>query len=421
MNANDRSIVGLVAVGHAAVHTYELSVPVLVPIWLAEFSVLELGLAQFPVNAATLGALVAVGYGLFGIGALPGGVLVDRFPARLLIAGCLVGMAGAFVLLAAAPSPLVVGAALALWGVAASVYHPAGLSLISRGVQRRGTAFAYHGMAGNAGIALGPLVTLGLLVVFDWRLAAGLLAVPAAAGAAFALRVDIDERAAVATADGGTDATGPASSGVGSLAEFVASSRALLTGAFLAVFALTFFTGLYYRGVLTFLPELLRDVPALAPVEVAGRTYEPGDYLYVGLLMVGVLGQYAGGKLTDRYRPGYGLLGGYGTLAVLAVLFVPASAAGLPALLPVTALLGFFMFSVQPFYQASVAEYSPPDKRGLSYGFTYLGVFGVGSLGAVVAGTMLTYFSAAELFLVLAGLGTVAAGIGGYIATRAPG
>jgi len=419
VNGNDRSIVGLVMVAHAMVHTYELSIPVLVPIWLSEFSVIDVGLAQFPVNAATIGTLVAVGYGLFGLGALPGGVLVDRLDARLLIAGCLAGMSLSFLLLSAAPGPVVVGLALVVWGVAASVYHPSGLSLISRGVEERGSGFAYHGMAGNAGIAVGPLVTILLLVLLDWRLVAGLLALPAALSAVYAVRVDIDERAAVTAADGG-DSDDRAGSGVDSLAEFLSTSRTLFASAFALVFAVTFFSGLYYRGVLTFLPELLRDIPVLAPVEFADRTFEPGDYLYVALLMIGVAGQYAGGKLTDRGSPEWGLLAGYGILGIIAFLFVPASSGGLLALLSISALLGFFLFFVQPFYQATVAEYTPAEARGLSYGFTYLGVFGIGALGAVLAGTMLTYFSVVELFVVLGGLGLGGGALGGYLVFRDP-
>jgi len=409
-------------IAHAMVHTYELSIPVLVPIWLTQFEVIDLLFWQLPVNAATIGALVATGYGLFGLGALPGGVLVDRLDARPLITLCLAGMGLSFLFLAVAPGMLVIGVALAVWGIAASVYHPSGLSLISRGVEERGSAFAYHGMAGNAGIALGPLVTILLLVVFDWRLVVGLLTIPAAVAAALALRVDIDERAAVATADGsGGAADGDRDgTGVSSLGEFLSASKTLLASAFLVVFSVTFFSGLYYRGVLTFLPELLRDVEALAPVALGGRTFEPGDYLYVGLLMIGVLGQYAGGKLTDRGRPEVGIAVGYATLAVIALLFVPASEFGLVALVPVAALLGFFLFFVQPFYQASVAEYTPPEARGLSYGFTYLAVFGIGALGAVIAGTMLTYFTPRELFVVLAGLALGAAALGGYLVTRVP-
>jgi MFS family permease len=420
VNSNDRSIVGLVMVAHAMVHTYELSIPVLVPIWLSEFQVIDLGVVQYPVNAATIGVMVAVGYGLFGIGSLPSGVLVDRLDAQTLITACLVGMGASFVLLSLSPGPVIVAIALVVWGVAASVYHPSGLSLISRGVQERGSGFAYHGMAGNVGIAVGPLLTTLLLVVLDWRTAVALLAIPAAGAVVYAVSVDIDERAAVRAADGGAD-DGRGASGVDSLGEFLSASRTLFASAFAVVFAITFFSGLYYRGVLTFLPELLRDIPVLAPVEFAGRTFQPGDYLYVGLLVVGVGGQYVGGKLTDRGRPEWGLLAGYGTLGVIALLFVPASNAGLPALLGIAALLGFFLFFVQPFYQASVAEYSPADTRGLSYGFTYLGVFGVGALGAVVAGVLLTYFSPMELFVVLAALGFGGGALGGYLVFRGRG
>src|SRR5699024_3313284 len=35
-------------------------------------------------------------------------------------------------------------------------------------------------------------------------------------------------------------------------------------------------------------------------------------------------------------------------------------------------------FYIQPFYQAAVAEYTPPAARGLSYGFTYLGTSALG-------------------------------------------
>ena len=71
--------------------------------------------------------------------------------------------------------PIAVAFALLVWGVAASVYHPSGLALISKGVDERGTGFAYHGIAGNVGIGLGPLLAAVLLLFFDWRAVAGLL------------------------------------------------------------------------------------------------------------------------------------------------------------------------------------------------------------------------------------------------------
>lgn len=52
----------------------------------------------------------------------------------------------------------------------------------------------------------------------------------------------------------------------------------------------------------------------------------------------------------------------------------------------VSLLLGVVLFTVQPLSQATVAAYSPSEARGISFGYTYLGIFGFGSLGAALAG-----------------------------------
>ena len=442
---------------HAMVHTYELSIPIFVSIWLVEFDVLPLGLTQIEVTAATLGVVVTAGYGLFGVGSLPGGVLVDRIGSARLITLCLFGMGGSFVLLGFAPNLLVVAVALLLWGAAASVYHPAGLTLLSKGVEDRGTGFAYHGIAGNVGTGLGPLAAATALLFVEWTAVAIALAVPALFAGVYALRAEFDETAAVdthgvaAVADGDDgDDTRPdtahdgrsndggdprASGGVGSLAEFSVESRRLFAGAFALVFVVVMASGLYYRGILTFLPNVLEPYPEFAPIPLTAllppavtdalgvapdsvRSLNPERYFYSGLLIVGVLGQYVGGKLIDRVRVEYGLAGGFGLLIVLALAFLPAAAAGLVPLLIVGAVLGAALFFVQPFYQATVAEYSPPGTRGLSYGFTYLGVFGVGALGGTIAGVILTYATPAALFATLAGFAAVGSGVGVYLLRR---
>ncbi|MFC6771832.1 MFS transporter, partial [Halorubrum pallidum] len=72
MDSAERRIVAFTAGAHGLVHTYELSIPILITVWIAEFST----------TAAALGGIVTVGYGLFGVGALPGGILVDRFGSK---------------------------------------------------------------------------------------------------------------------------------------------------------------------------------------------------------------------------------------------------------------------------------------------------------------------------------------------------
>lgn len=403
MNRNDRAITGFAMVGHGLVHTYELAVPILLTVWLVEF----------PVTSATLGTVVAVGYGLFGVGALPAGILVDRFGSRVLIAACTLGMGVSFLLLSVLPGVAGIAVALAVWGVAASVYHPAGLTLISKGVEERGAAFAYHGMAGNAGIVAGPFVTALLLLAVEWRVAVAVLAVPALVAGVVGARVDFDETAALAATDGGE----APSTDVSSLSEFLTASRGVFTVGFLTVFALVMFNGLYYRGMLTFLPGLLGEF--LAPLVGGADTVGPvaggpvasefdlSRYLYAGLLAVGIGGQYVGGRLTDAVAPERGVAVMLTALVAIAVLFVPASGT-LPALLAVSVALGFALFAMQPLTQATIAKYSPPEHRGLSFGYTYLAIFGIGALGASVTGAALTYGSRSLLFLVLAAFAAAA-------------
>ncbi len=100
----------------------------LVVIWRTrDTTYINLGIAQFNVTTATVGVIVTLDYGLFGAGALPGGIVVDRIGSSRLITRCLLGMGGSFVLLALSPNLVVVALALLVWGAAASVYHPAGL------------------------------------------------------------------------------------------------------------------------------------------------------------------------------------------------------------------------------------------------------------------------------------------------------
>ena len=384
MSSNDRAIIALTSLGHGMVHTYELSIPILMTLWLTEFGA----------STALLGGLVSVGYGLYGVGALPAGILADRWGSRRLIVACLAGMSMSFVMLSLAPGLWTIGAALVLWGAAASIYHPAGLTLISRGVVQRGKGLALHGMAGNAGIALGPFCTALLLLVVDWRVVAALLALPALAATLYALQASFNETAAD-SAPHASSQSSPAS-----LSQLWTHTRVLFASGFAVVFGVVILSGLYYRGVLTFLPDLLNG---LVTVEGAMQM-EPSRYVYAALLMVGMAGQYMGGWLTDHVRTEWALVGAFVLLAGIGGVFWPLAQSGNAPLLAVSAVLGIALFVVQPLYQATVAEYTPADARGLSYGFTYLGVFGVGALGAGVAGSILHWYTPGVLFAVLAGV-----------------
>ncbi|WP_433633322.1 MFS transporter [Halomicrococcus sp. NG-SE-24] len=393
MDGNDRRILTVTATGHALVHTFELSIPVFLPVWMEAFDL----------SVAMAGAVASLGYAAFGIGALPGGVLVDRYGSKPLIAGSLVGMGSAFLALLVVHDVAVFALALVLWGMAASVYHPAGLALISTGVKERGKGFAYHGIAGNVGTALGPLAVVVLLGMRDWLTTVVALAVVAVAAGILAASVGIDEDRALGTESSSTAAT---DGGMQSFSQFLTTSRRLFVSGFGIVFVAVMFEGIYYRGVLTFLPGIFESTLSTMSIPTGNSS---SRYAYSALLLVGTIGQYLGGRLSDRIDPARGLAGVFAALAVAALLFEPLVSLGVTGVAVTVLLFGILLFGEQPLMQATVAEESPPDVRGLTYGYTYLGAFGVGALGAGLTGAFLSASSRTALFIVLAAIATVAA------------
>ena len=381
MNANDRALTGFTMLGHATFHTYELVIPLFVVVWLDEFGL----------TPAVIGVVVGASYALTGVGALPAGLLADAYSAKRLVLICIAGMAAGFALLATARGLAMITIGLLVWGAASSVYHPAGLTLISRGAEARGTAFAYHGIAGNVGVAMGPLLGAVLLVFLDWRAVVLALVAPAAVALILATRLQFNETAGTAARE--TDG-GEKTEGLRDLRSVVADSKVLFAGGFALVFLVGNLYGLYYRGAFTFLPEVLAGFAVFDPITLGSQAIEPSRYVYSGLLVFGAAGQYVGGKLVDR---------------------VPAERALVGSLVPLlvaAALLGFLVFMEAPINQEVVSRHVPPEARGLSFGYTYLAVFGVGAAGAAGAGLVLTRSSATALFGALTAVAAVAAVLG---------
>lgn len=391
MDANDRSITAFTSLAHATFHTYELSIPLFVGFWLREFDV----------SAAVLGTVLAVGYGLVGVLAPVSGLLADAHGSRRLITVSILSMGAGFAALSLATNVYALALAVLIWGSGASLYHPAGLSLISRNAAERGTVFAIHGAGGNVGTAGGPILAATLLLILDWRLVVVCLLVPAAAAALLGVTIEFEE--AAERRDGG-----PRGTGIRDLVRRMRrDSLALISVGFLVALAAVLTYGTYYRGVLTFLPDVIRDLGVVDLRSVRGLEVDAAQYLYTALLTVGIAGQYVGGKLTDRIRSEHAMFAALTALAILALLFFPSAEVGLGAFLAVCGLLGFFLYATAPIYQAVIAEHTAETVHGLSYGYAYLGMFGVGAAGASLAGVFLTYAGAPALFLALAAIAVV--------------
>ena len=153
----------LVGFAHGTSHFFHLMLPPLFPWFMQEFGL----------GFTAVGLLTSVFYAISGIGQAIAGVWVDRFGAhRVLCAGVsLLTLSGVSVALSTGFNGLLLAALLA--GMGNSVFHPADYALLNRRVSlpRLGHAFSTHGICGNLGWALAPLLMTALATAYSWRVA----------------------------------------------------------------------------------------------------------------------------------------------------------------------------------------------------------------------------------------------------------
>jgi len=337
---NERRILVLAGAGHFVAHFAELMYPTLAVSLAADTGI---PLAQ------VLG-WSTVGYLLFGVGALPAGYLADRIGSRWIVLTSLAGTGTAAIAAGmSTPGPML-AAALAALGLAASLYHPAGMSLISRGVRARGRALGLNGIAGNAGIALTPVCTAALIGFAGWRGAY------IACGATILLITALLALRPIDEPRGDQPDAAPAAPDPYRLPRFAL----LCLAAMLA--------GISYRANTVAQPAFFAERVTLVGYGSATTL----------AYLAGMVGQYVGGRLADRYPLRYLYLGTH--LASIPSLLIMAHLTELPLLLTAGTFV-FFSLGMQPIENSLFAQLTPPRLRGTGYGMKFVVTFGVGALG----------------------------------------
>lgn len=152
---SDWSTISLVGLAHGTSHFFHLLLPPLFPLFAREFGL----------SWAQMGLLVTVFYAVSGVGQAISGFLVDRHGARpaLFIAMSLFALASVAAGMAQGYGGLVLAAALA--GLGNAPFHPADFSILNQRVSgaRIGHAYSVHGLTGNLGWSLMPVLALVVL------------------------------------------------------------------------------------------------------------------------------------------------------------------------------------------------------------------------------------------------------------------
>jgi MFS family permease len=376
----DARVIGVVGLAHGLSHFLQLALPPLFPLLRAEFGV----------SWTLLGLVAGLFYVASGIVQFVSGFVVDRFGARpVLLAGMTLLVCGTLAA-ALAPNPLWLYPCAMLMGAGNGVFHPADFAILNANVTHRrlGHAYSTHGVGGNLGYALAPIVSFGLGAAFGWRVAPLVMGI-----AGLAVLGVLASQRSILTSHRAADAH--LHTLKGSVGLFV--QPAILLCFFYFIFQTTATVGLQ-----TFLPPALNTGLAV-PLVIA--TSAVTAYLLGGTAGI-VLGGFLAVRTSRHDRvAASGLLIGAALLALVAGNVVP-----LPWLVPLFIVIGLFIGATGPSRDLIVRNATPKGAAGRVYGFVYSGLDLGAMLGPVWFGLMLDHGLAREVFFAIAALFVVAIG-----------
>ncbi len=347
----DRRALTVLGGGHLCVDVCQGAVPALLPFLAAErgYSYAALGAL---VLASTLGSSII--QPLFGL-------LSDRFarpwlvPAGLVLAGLGIALAGP------APSYLLTAAAVVVSGVGVAMFHPEGAKfagLASR--ERQGRGMSLFSVGGNAGFALGPLLTTPLVLIFGLAGTLGLVVLPLVAAVLTWRELPRLRSLDRAPADGGARRA-PGEDHWGAFSR-LGTLIALRSGV--------------YFGLQAFVPAYF--VAELASSETAGNA------ALTLMLGAGAAGTLVGGGLVDRWGARAVLVG---TMVLLLPLLSVLPLVGPAAATVVLGAVGFVTIATFA-VTVILGQAYLPSRMGLASGVTLGLAIGLGGVFATGLGAI---------------------------------
>ena len=362
MNKENKIVMGVTAFSHLAVHAQMMVFPTLMLLFHHEF---DLGLD-------TLGIMASAGAFMFGAGAIPAGILEAKLGGRVLLliyqVGSIIGGLG--LILAKTPVQMTIG--LGILGLASSIYHPAGLTILSRRLKNLSKGMAIHGVAGSLGLALGPLFA-GVAAEFgSWRVAY-LIWIILQGILVFVTFFMIKRRNKPIENE-----TKKEIKDKRSIVLYYVMSTAL---------------GFSFGGFTTYMPSLFGSqttgIFALLP-----ETLNAGFFTTL-VFTSGILGQTIGGYVGDRYSRSFLLF--WIVILNMPFLLLMGFTSGWSLLIS-SILLGIVHFLNQPVANALLAELTPSSHRGIGYGISFFLSFGIGGIAPAVCGWITNQYSIEMVF-----------------------
>jgi len=345
----------LVSAGHMLTHWYPATFYVLLPLLGRELNL----------SYTEIGFIMTAMHGIGAIMSMPGGMLVDMVGKKgTLMALSLFWIGLPYALLSLTHSYWMVLLCVSLVGIGNNLWHPAAIAtLADRYPTRKGFVLSLHGMGGNVGEAVAPLVAGALLATLSWRTVVVINIVPGVIMAALILLF----LGAFTLESNRQEASAP--QGVG---DYLRNFGELFRNrALMLISTATGLRTLTQSGLLTFLPVYLAYEMQYSPLAV-------GVCMAI-LQLGGFIAAPIGGHLSDRLGRRRIIMGGM-TITGITIVGM-ALAAKTPWFVVFVALVGFFLYAMRPALQAWAMDATPRNMGGSTVGMQ----FTFSAVGAAVA------------------------------------
>jgi MFS family permease len=363
----------LITIGHGLTHWYPATFYLLLPL-IGN----ELGLSY-----SQIGLIMTCKYIASAVANVPGGVLVDTVGRKgLLMAVSLFWIGFPYLLIGFTHSYLMLLACIALVGFGNSLWHPTAIPTLGRRYpERKGLVLSVHGMGGNVGDAIAPIVIGAALTYFTWREVVMLNVVPGLLVAALLFVFLGSMRIAARRHEGQ-----PLSEYFGGLKDLFASRGLVLLSTGSAFRTMT------QSALLTFLPVYLANEMGYSPFWVGACLF--------ALQAAGFAASPVAGHLSDRMGRKQILVASMAASAV--VLAAMAFTGGSPLFIALVAVLGFFLYATRPVIQAWMLDATPKNMAGSAIGVLFGAQAAGGAIGPLLGGMVADQFGLLATFYFLA-------------------
>lgn len=374
----------VITAGHALTHWYPATFYLLLPV-IGK----ELGLSY-----SEIGTILTVQYIAGALSNIPGGLVVDVIGRKgVLMALSLFWIGFPYLIMGFTNAYWMLVVCTMLIGIGNNLWHPTAIPLLARRFpDRKGLVVAMHGMGGNVGDAVAPLVAGAMLLLFSWRQVVVMNVIPGIAMSALILfylgRLKIEDDKPL---QGRTipEALADTLRGFGTL---------IMNRTLLLLSVSSAFRSMTQGSLLAFLPIFLGQQMGYSPVLVGACMF--------GLQAAGFVAAPLAGHFSDKVGRRSIMMSSM--LVTGVTLLFMAVAGQSPVFVFVVAILGFFLFAIRAVLQAWVLDAAPANMGGTAIGFLFAMQAVGGPIGPIVSGILADMYGLAAVFYFLAGTIAVA-------------